>query len=58
VPYEEAQALLGQGRCAMALGRTREASAPLGAACRILARLGAKPALAETTELLQQVESA
>ena len=28
VPYEEAQALLGQGRCLVALGRAQEAAAP------------------------------
>ena len=57
VPYEEAQALLGQGRCLVALGRAPEAAAPLAAAREILARLGAKPALAEMTALMQQVES-
>ena len=52
VPYEEAQALLGQGRCLVALGRAPEATAPLAAAHEIFARLGAKPALAETVQLL------
>jgi tetratricopeptide (TPR) repeat protein len=55
VPYEEAQALLGQGRCLAALGRMPEAATPLAAAREIFARLGAKPALAETDALLQQV---
>ncbi|HEY5169077.1 MAG TPA: AAA family ATPase [Thermoleophilia bacterium] len=58
VPYEEAQALLGQGRCLLALGRTREASAPLHAAREIFARLGARPARAETDKLLLKVASA
>ena len=58
VPYEEAQALLGQGRCLVALGRAPEAAAPLAAAREIFARLGAKPALAETDELMRQVASA
>ncbi len=58
VPYEEAQALLGQGRCLVALGRAPEAAAPLAAAREIFARLGAKPALAETDALLQQVPPA
>ncbi len=58
VPYEEAQALLGQGRCLMALDRGPRAAAPLAAAREIFARLGAKPALAETDELIQQVSSA
>ena len=47
-PYEEAQALLGQGRCLMALGRAPEAAAPLAAAREVFARLGARPALKET----------
>ncbi len=46
MPYEEGQALLGQGRCLMALGRAPEAAAPLAAAREIFARLGAEPALA------------
>ena len=32
VPYEEGHALLGQGRCLVALGRAPEAAAPLAAA--------------------------
>jgi class 3 adenylate cyclase/tetratricopeptide (TPR) repeat protein len=55
--YEEAHALFGQGRCLVALGRAPEAAAPLAAAHEIFARLGAKPALAETNELLQQIAS-
>ena len=58
VPYEEAQALLGQGRCLVALGRAPEAAARLAAAREIFARLGAKPALAETDELMQHAASA
>lgn len=58
MPYEEAQALLGQGRCLVALGRAPEATAPLAAAREIFLRLEAKPALAETEELMQQVASA
>jgi class 3 adenylate cyclase len=52
VPYEEGHALLGQGRCLVALGRAPEAAAPLAAAREIFARLGARPALAETDEWL------
>jgi len=52
VPYEEGHALLGQGRCLAALGRAPEAAAPLAAAREIFARLGAKPALAETDAAL------
>jgi tetratricopeptide (TPR) repeat protein len=50
--YEEAQALLGQGRCLMALDRAPEASPVLEQARDIFARLKAKPALLETDELL------
>jgi len=52
VPYEEGHALLGQGRCLVALGRAREAAAPLAAAREIFARLGAKPVLAEAGAVL------
>ena len=48
VPYEEGHALLGQGRCLVALGRAPEAAASLAAAHEIFARLGARPALEET----------
>ena len=51
VPYEEAQALLGQGRCLLALERAPEAAPVLAAAREIFARLGARPALAETHAL-------
>ena len=58
MPYEEAQALLGRGRCLAALGRADQATEPLAAAREIFARLGARPALAETDELMQQATSA
>ena len=58
VPYEEGQALLGQGRCLVALGREGEAAAPLRAAREIFARLGAKPALVEVDRLLDDVSTA
>ena len=51
---ERAFALLGQGRCLLALGRTGEASEPLRQAREIFAGLGAKPALAETEALLER----
>jgi hypothetical protein len=54
VPYEEGHALLGQGRCLASLGRTPEAAAPLAAARELFARLGAKPALAETDAWLAE----
>ncbi|HEX5642760.1 MAG TPA: hypothetical protein VFZ86_10560, partial [Thermoleophilia bacterium] len=52
VPYEEAQALLGQGRCLMTLDRPDEALEQFNAARPIFERLGAEPALAETDEQL------
>lgn len=51
-PYEEAHALLGQGRCRVALGRGDDASAPLRRAARLFKRLGAAPALSQTLQLL------
>ena len=58
VLYEEAQALLGQGRCLVALGTTDEALGTLSRAREIFERLGARPALAETDELMQHDASA
>jgi hypothetical protein len=58
IPYEEAQALLGRGRCLAALGKAEEAREPLSAAREICARLGAKPALEETDRLLDGLASA
>jgi hypothetical protein len=55
VPYEEAQALLGQGRCLVALGRAPEAAPVLQEARAIFVRLGAKPALEETEGLLGEM---
>jgi tetratricopeptide (TPR) repeat protein len=58
MPYEKAQALLGQGRCLLGLGKVPEAAAVLERAREIFSRLGAKPALAETNELMLQLSSA
>jgi hypothetical protein len=58
MPYEEEHALLGQGRCLVTLGRAPGAAAPLAAAREIFARLGAKPALAETDEVLRRASQA
>jgi hypothetical protein len=58
MPYEEAHALLGEGRCLMALDRAPEAEPVLRQAREIFERLGAKPALAETEELLDDALSA
>lgn len=51
-PYEEALALLGQGRCLAAVGRGGEAHAPLRRAARVFRRLGAGPALSQALGLL------
>ncbi len=53
VPYEEAKALLGQGRCLLALGRAEAASTPLQGARRVFKRLRADPALSQTMRLLE-----
>ena len=58
VPYEEAHALLGEGRCLVTLGRSREVRQPLEQARAIFTRLGANPALEETTALLASLPSA
>ena len=55
MPYEEGHALLGQGRCLVALDRAPEAAAPLVAAREIFARLSARPALEETESALATV---
>ena len=57
VPWEHAQALLGQGRCLLALGQTASASQPLRAAREILITLGAGPARNDTDRLLAQTTS-
>jgi hypothetical protein len=54
VPWEQAQALLGQGRCLLALGRPSDALQALRTARDIFATLGARPALTETDKMLAQ----
>jgi class 3 adenylate cyclase/tetratricopeptide (TPR) repeat protein len=51
---EHAFALLGQGRCLLALGRPSEAVAVLRRAGEIFQQLGAAPALTRSNALLQQ----
>jgi class 3 adenylate cyclase/tetratricopeptide (TPR) repeat protein len=58
VPWERAQALLGQGRCLLALGQLGKAQAPLHTARDIFATLRAKPALADVDRLLAQATTA
>ncbi len=55
VPYEEGHALLGQGRCLVALGRVPDAAQPLQQAQKIFTRLGATPAFAEADRLLSEI---
>jgi class 3 adenylate cyclase/tetratricopeptide (TPR) repeat protein len=54
VPWERAQALLGQGRCLLALHRPAEARQPLHTAQEIFTSLRAGPARAEAGGLLAQ----
>jgi class 3 adenylate cyclase/tetratricopeptide (TPR) repeat protein len=54
---EEAQALLGRGRCLVALGRRGEAAEALRDAEPLFARLGAKPLVEETRSFLRRVEA-
>jgi tetratricopeptide (TPR) repeat protein len=51
-PWERAQALLGLGRCLIALGRADEAGSPLAAAREVFAKLRARPSLAEVDSLV------
>ena len=57
IPFEEALALLGWGRCLDALGMSGQAVEPLSQAHTIFARLGARPALEETETLLGGIGS-
>jgi len=57
VPWERAQALLGQGRCLLALGQPGEAREPLRTARDIFTTLGARPALTETDKLSAQASA-
>jgi class 3 adenylate cyclase/tetratricopeptide (TPR) repeat protein len=57
-PYEEAHALLGQGRCLVALGRGDEAAEPLRRAARVFKRLGAAPVLGQTRALQESTAPA
>jgi tetratricopeptide (TPR) repeat protein len=56
VPWERAQALLGRGRCLLALGQPTAAA--LRAARDIFASLGARAALTEVDRLLAQATAA
>jgi tetratricopeptide (TPR) repeat protein len=54
MPWERAQALLGQGRCLLELGRTSEATTTLRDAREMFASLEAQPTIAETDALLER----
>ncbi len=58
MPWEQAQALLGQGRCLLALTRPAQAREPLRAAREIFATLGARPARADADRLLAHATAA
>ncbi len=58
VPWEQAQALLGQGRCLLALGQLDEAREPLRTAREIFTSLGARPARTDANRLLAQATEA
>lgn len=58
MPWEHAQALLGHGRCLLALGQPADASQTLRTAREILATLGAGPACNDTDRLLAQTSTA
>ena len=54
MPYEEAHALAGRGRCLLAVGRAAAAAAALEEAKAIFVRLRAAPGLAQTEETLRR----
>jgi class 3 adenylate cyclase/tetratricopeptide (TPR) repeat protein len=54
MPWEQAQALLGRGRCLLTLARPTEAREPLATAQEIFASVGAAPGLADVGPLLAQ----
>jgi class 3 adenylate cyclase/tetratricopeptide (TPR) repeat protein len=55
MPWEQAQALLGQARCLLVTGSRTDASAVLRQAREIFVELGATPAIGETDTLLGTV---
>jgi class 3 adenylate cyclase/tetratricopeptide (TPR) repeat protein len=58
MPWEQAQALLGQGRCLLTLGLAPEATAAIRQARELLATLRAEPAVRESDALLEQAAPA
>jgi hypothetical protein len=57
MPWERAQAMLGSARCLGALDHTREATGLLRSARDLFARLGARPAIAETDTRLSRASA-
>jgi class 3 adenylate cyclase/tetratricopeptide (TPR) repeat protein len=55
MPWQQAQALLGCGRCLLAMRLLPEANGPLREALEMFATLGAGPALSETQTLLGEL---
>ncbi len=58
MPWEQGQALLGIGRCCLALSRTSEATAALLRAREMFVHLSAVPAIEETDTLLERAVAA
>ncbi|MBV9193237.1 MAG: AAA family ATPase [Solirubrobacterales bacterium] len=58
MPWEHGHALIGRGRCLLALGRSTEAAEALGAARDTLTPLGARPVLEKVAALLAQAPAA
>jgi class 3 adenylate cyclase/tetratricopeptide (TPR) repeat protein len=54
MPWEWAHALLGRGRCLLALGRATEATESLGDAREVFVRLGSRPLTTETAIHLER----
>ena len=57
MPWEQAQALLGRGRCLLALGQTAEGHDAATEAAKIFAVIGAAPALTDANRLLAMLAS-
>jgi len=58
VPWEQAQAVMGQGRCLLTLRQPADALVPLRMAREIFTSLGARPALTDVDRLLAQALAA
>ncbi|MBA3729047.1 MAG: hypothetical protein H0W94_07605, partial [Actinobacteria bacterium] len=54
MPWERAQALVGQGRCLLAVGKITQATVALRKAREIFDKLGAGPVIRSTDALLSE----